>query len=237
MAMPRSGEDLPLAAGSGCGHHRRHHRADRRDRYRGRGGSPPGQARLHLIGSAYGYHRDNPRPLTEDIPARGTAQHYYSEQKAQLEKPLDETTAGSPLQVHVLRPCIVVGPRATALARAMPWNPMGQPVSGIVRSVRHAVPVARPALPDPGVAVQLVHHDDVASAISAMVVGQGPHAAALAASDLLARVPRLPWQAEWIHVARAPVVMDTSKAKQELGWRPQYTSAQALAAMAAVVGD
>ena len=31
--------------------------------------------------------------------------------------------------------------------------------------------------------------------------------------------------------------MDTSKAKQELGWRPQYTSARALAAMAAVVGD
>ncbi len=85
--------------------------------------------------------------------------------------------------------------------------------------------------------MQLVHHDDVASAIATMVVGQGPHAAALAASDLLARVPRLPWQAEWIHVARAPVVMDTSKAKQELGWRPQYTSAQALAAMAAVVGD
>ena len=187
--------------------------------------------------AAYGYHRDNPRPLTEDVPARGSAQHYYSEQKAQLEGLLDETTAGSPLQVHVLRPCIVVGPRATALARAMPWNLMGQQVSGIVRSVRHAVPVARPVFPDPGIAVQLVHHDDVASAIAAMVVGRVPHAAALAASDLLARVPRLPWQAEWIHVARAPVVMDTSKAKQELGWRPQYTSAQALAAMAAVVGD
>jgi nucleoside-diphosphate-sugar epimerase len=216
--------------------------------------------------AAYGYRRDNPRPLTEDLPARGSTQHYYSEQKAELEALLRETTAGSSLEVYVLRPCIVVGPRATALARAMPWNLLGPQVSGLARSARHAIPAARPVFPDPGIALQLVHHDDVASAIAAMALGRGtpgiynvagdgevtlgdvasalggravrvPHAAALVTSDLLARVPHLPWQAEWIHVARAPVVMDTSKAKRGLGWRPQYTSAQALAAMAAVVGD
>lgn len=77
---------------------------------------------------------------------------------------------------------------------------------------------------------------EVASALGGRGV-RVPHAAVIAASDLLARLPRLPWQAEWIHVARAPVVMDTTKAKRELGWRPQHTSAEALAAMAAVVGD
>jgi nucleoside-diphosphate-sugar epimerase len=37
---------------------------------------------------------------------------------------------------------------------------------------------------------------------------------------------------EWVHAGRTSVVMDTSKAKRELGWRPAYTSEQTLAAMA-----
>ena len=32
--------------------------------------------------AAYGYHADNPVPLTEDVPPRGSPEHYYSEQKA-----------------------------------------------------------------------------------------------------------------------------------------------------------
>ena len=35
--------------------------------------------------AAYGFHRENPQPLTEDVPARGTAAHYYSAQKAEVE--------------------------------------------------------------------------------------------------------------------------------------------------------
>src|SRR6266699_224348 len=34
--------------------------------------------------AAYGYHVDNPVPLTEDVPARGWPEHYYSAQKASL---------------------------------------------------------------------------------------------------------------------------------------------------------
>ena len=34
--------------------------------------------------AAYGFHKDNPQPLTEDVPARGTAAHYYSAQKAEV---------------------------------------------------------------------------------------------------------------------------------------------------------
>ena len=35
--------------------------------------------------AAYGFHRDNPQPLTEDVPARGSDSHYYSAQKAEVE--------------------------------------------------------------------------------------------------------------------------------------------------------
>ena len=35
--------------------------------------------------AAYGFHRNNPQPLTEEVPARGTTAHYYSAQKAEVE--------------------------------------------------------------------------------------------------------------------------------------------------------
>ena len=106
--------------------------------------------------AAYGYHRDNPLPLTEDVPARGSSQHYYSQQKADLEALLEEITGPSPLDVYVLRPCIVAGPRATALADFMPWNQLGSPLVGMTRTAGHVFPALRPLFPDPGVRVQLL---------------------------------------------------------------------------------
>jgi nucleoside-diphosphate-sugar epimerase len=41
--------------------------------------------------------------------------------------------------------------------------------------------------------------------------------------------------AEWIHVARTPLLMDTTHAKTQLGWRPEHTAAETLAEMAAAV--
>ena len=35
--------------------------------------------------AAYGYYSDNPVPLTEDVPPRGSPEHAYSEQKAACE--------------------------------------------------------------------------------------------------------------------------------------------------------
>jgi len=65
--------------------------------------------------AAYGYHSDNPVPITEEVPPRGSPEHYYSEQKAACEAALAEITAGTPLEVYILRPCIVAGPKAPAL--------------------------------------------------------------------------------------------------------------------------
>lgn len=207
--------------------------------------------------AAYGYHPDNPVPLTEDVPARGSAEHYYSAQKAACEALLTDVTAGSPLEVFVLRPCIVAGPNATALADAMPWNQLPAPV----RAVVGAVPVLKPVVPDPGIPLQLVHHDDVASAIALTattpappgaynLAGDGtvtvsdvakalggrpvrvPAVAATAASAAISRVPKVPSMLEWLHTARTSVVMDTTKARTQLGWRPLYSSADTLEALA-----
>src|SRR6201997_2056264 len=112
--------------------------------------------------AAYGYHSDNPVPLTEDVAVRGSAEHYYSAQKAACEAALAEITKNSSLEVFILRPCIVAGPEAPALADAMPWNQLPGPV----RAVTKVAPILKPIVPDPGVPLQLVHHDDVAEAIA-----------------------------------------------------------------------
>src|SRR5690349_21134052 len=78
--------------------------------------------------AAYGYHSDNPDPITEDVPPRGSPEHYYSEQKAACEAALQDIVGGSSLEVYVLRPCIVAGPKAHALADVMPWNQLPGPV-------------------------------------------------------------------------------------------------------------
>jgi nucleoside-diphosphate-sugar epimerase len=117
------------------------------------------------------------------------------------------------------------------------------------------------AVTGPGFPLQLVHHDDVAEAIALAatvpappgaynIAADGlvtvsdvakafggrpvrvPAAAASAASAAIARLPFVPSELEWLHGARTSVVMDTTKAKKELGWQPTYTSAETLAALA-----
>lgn len=203
--------------------------------------------------AAYGYHPHNPALITEDVPTRGTPEHYYSEQKAALEAALADITAGSDLKVYVLRPCIVAGPKAPALADAMPWSHG----PGLLRTAVRTVMV----VPDPGTPLQLVHHDDVAAAIALAVITSAPpgayniaadgvvtvsevvsafgghavrvpHLLASAASEVLARLPFVPAMAEWLHTMRAPVIMDTTKAATLLEWTPAYSSAETLDALA-----
>lgn len=210
--------------------------------------------------AAYGYHSDNPVPITEDVPARGSSEHYYSEQKAACEAALAEITSDAPLEVYVLRPCIVAGPKAPALAEAMPWNQLPGPV----KRVAQALPLLKPPFPDPGTPLQLVHHDDVAAAIAlaattsaspgayniaadgvlsmsdlAKVLGARPvripRIAASAASEVIGRLPYVPSSLEWLHVGRTSVVMDTTKAKSRLGWKPKYTAAATLSSLGTAI--
>jgi UDP-glucose 4-epimerase len=221
-------------------------------------GAPDGRPRRLVYSSsvaAYGYHSDNPVPLTEDVPPRGSPEHYYSEQKAACERALAELTAKSPLEVFILRPCVVAGPRAHALVEALPWNRLPY-----LNTASRVLPILKPPVPDPGNPLQLVHHDDVAAAIALAatadappgaynIAGDGvlsvsdvaaalggrpvrvPAVAATAASAILARLPAVPSSAEWLHIARTSVVMDTQKAKSQLGWKPRYTAAETLQAL------
>src|SRR5262249_17327550 len=123
--------------------------------------------------AAYGFHKDNPLPLTEDVPARGTSAHYYSAQKAEVEALLADALYGSRTQAYVFRPCIVAGPRAPLLIDRLPSTQVSERLPGPVLSLLEGVPILRPVLPDPGIAFQLVHHDDVATAMRAATVGRG----------------------------------------------------------------
>jgi nucleoside-diphosphate-sugar epimerase len=207
--------------------------------------------------AAYGFHPDNPIPLREDTVTRGTDDFYYSAQKAELESTLKEVLAGTDTEAYVFRPCVVAGKDAPALVSNMPYVQAAGKLPDAVRRVLAAVPGATPILPDPGVPLQLVHTEDVASALVAATVGKGePGVYNLAAdgeitfSDIakalgwysvpvprpaidvlvqtFARLPLLPARAEWLQVMRVPVVMDTRKAKKQLGWRPAYDSAGTL---------
>ncbi|MCP2339450.1 NAD-dependent epimerase/dehydratase family protein [Actinomadura rupiterrae] len=210
--------------------------------------------------AAYGYHKDNAIPLTEEALPRGSSEHYYSAQKAACEKVLRELTDDADLDVYVLRPSIVAGPEATILLRNLPWEKLGDSLPEPVRRFLGAVPGVRPFLPDPGLHFQLVHHDDVASALVAAVCGHGPPGAyniagdgdisvrdlarAIGAyavpvppevvsltSELVDLLPYVPSQAEWIHAVRHPMLMDTSKARRELHWKPRHTALETLEAM------
>ena len=210
--------------------------------------------------AAYGYHPDNPVPLTEDVAPRGSPEHYYSEQKAACEAELAEITKGSSVEVFILRPCIVAGPKAPALADAMPWRHL----PGVVQSATRAVPLLKMPVADPGYPMQLVHHDDVAAAIALAattdaapgaynIAGDGevsisevvtalgghpvrvPAVAATAASEVIAHLPFVPSPLEWLHTTKVSMVMDTTKAKTQLGWKPKYTAAQTLQALAQAV--
>lgn len=200
--------------------------------------------------AAYGFHESNPQPLTEVVPARGTTRHYYSAQKAELEATLFESVAGSQLDSYVFRPCIVAGPDALAMLEAIPWPLRRSPVT---------------VLPDPGTHFQVVHHDDVASALVAAVRGAGEPGVynlagpgELSAADLARELgwlrvpvprataklaaagtalPLVPAKAEWLNAFSVPVLMSYAKARKELRWKPRHDAEETLRATVAAARE
>ena len=203
--------------------------------------------------AAYGFHDDNPDWLTEEVPPRGSPEHPYSQQKAEVEAVLADTVRRHPRTVaYVFRPCIVAGPEARTMLEEIPYyrveEAMPAPVAHRVRSF----PVLKPVIPDPGTPFQLVHEDDVARAFVAGVRGvgePGPYnlagdgvlaiadvAAALgwysvpvprpvveATAEVVTRLPLVPDSVAWIHSVRKPVLMRTDRARRLLRWRPEHT--------------
>jgi nucleoside-diphosphate-sugar epimerase len=210
--------------------------------------------------AAYGFHADNPPLLTEDVPTRGTDRHYYSAQKAELEDVLHEVLDGSTTEAYVFRPCIVAGPDALLLLENIPYLQLSSSMPGPALRLLELLPVLKPVLPDPGVEFQLVHHDDVASAFRAAILGRGspgvynlagpgtltmsaladalgwysiplPEFALDATAEVVARLPFVPAEAQWVESFRVPVLMDTTRARRELRWRPKHDARETLRTM------
>ncbi|HEY7361097.1 MAG TPA: hypothetical protein VH642_09820, partial [Streptosporangiaceae bacterium] len=45
---------------------------------------------------------------------------------------------------------------------------------------------------------------------------------------VIAALPLLPPVAQWVEAASHPAIMDTARAKQELGWAPRFTALETL---------
>jgi nucleoside-diphosphate-sugar epimerase len=203
--------------------------------------------------AAYGFHRDNPIGMTEEWPTRPAARLFYAREKATLEHLLRAraATADGPA-LYLLRPSIVLGPHAVG-AKSLPRGLVGALTRAPVRwAGRMPFPVPVAELP-----VQLVHEADVGQALLRCVVAAGPPGAYNIAADgfvtagtvvrelgmrsfpvpsrltqsaarALAALPFLPPVAQWVEAACHPAIMDTTKAKAELGWMPEFTAVETL---------
>ena len=206
--------------------------------------------------AAYGFFPDNPVGMTEDWPVRPASRLFYAREKAELEELLTAEAAAAPgVALYLLRPPLVLGPHSIGAKDVLPGPlaPLGRRLARLAtRRLPLPLPVAVPAVP-----VQFVHEDDVGSALHLCVLGAGPPGAYNVAGDGLltaadvareygalavplpagpaqlaaravSRLPLLPPAAEWVEALGHPAVMDTTKARTELGWRPRYTGLEAL---------
>jgi nucleoside-diphosphate-sugar epimerase len=206
--------------------------------------------------AAYGFPELDRRIVEED-PATGNPRMPYSKHKGEVEALLGDVLEDAETDAYIFRPCIVAGPEAPILVNQIPYVRLGGRLPGAVRMLFDQVPVLKPVLPDPGVPFQLVHHDDVATAMRAGVLGRGepgaynlagdgeitmadlasemgyysipvPDLAIDATAEVVARLPFLPDEATWIEAARRPTLMDTAKARRLLRWRPRYDARETL---------
>jgi UDP-glucose 4-epimerase len=212
--------------------------------------------------AAYGFHDDNPDWLTEEIPPRGSPEHPYSHQKAEVERVLGEVLLRRKKTVaYVFRPCVVAGPEARTMLEEIPYYRLEEAMPDPVARLLSSLPVLKPVIPDPGIRFQLVHEDDVASAFAAGVRGIGepgpynlaggglltmssiadalgwysvpvPKPLVDATAEIATRLPLMPEQVAWIHSVKKPVLMKTDRAKKLLRWKPHHTARATLKEMA-----
>ncbi len=191
--------------------------------------------------TVYGAWPDNPVPLTEEHPLRPNPDYHYGLHKKRVEA-MCQTFSQEHTQVSctVLRPPAVVGPHLEGPATDM-W-----------RGHRAIVVDGGKA---PG---QFIHEDDLVSLVMRALQSKARGTFNAAPDDWLPwreiwtqvgkPVLDLPWTVArplvwlmWrlgmlggvthpalVNMSRFPFVVSNEKARQELGWRPQYTTVQAI---------
>ena len=210
--------------------------------------------------AAYGFHADNPVGMKEDWPVRPAARLFYAREKAEIEQLLgEETDRSSKPELYLVRPPIVLGPHAVGAKGTLP-EPLagaGRRVLDLLTRLPIPVPIFAPNVPvqfiheadvgqallkcvlaeGPPGAYNIAADGVLTGADIVRELGLAPlpipaslvHGAARAAAAL-PRPPFAPPAAEWVEAASHPSIMDTTKAKQELGWDPEYTALEALRA-------
>lgn len=217
-----------------------------------------GAMRLCCASSIGGYGGQSGSELIdENAPFRGSPGHAYSEQKAEMERIMTRTLSGTAVAGYALRLSIVAGPLAQLVLRDIPYVRLRNALPLCLR--RRLPSWFRPVLPDTGVPLQMVHEEDAAAAFVAAALGNGvPGTYNIAADGTVVigelarelgwhsvRIPRsavgaaaraartLPPMAPlaWLEVARAPILVETERARTELGWTPRFTASEAMAAL------
>ena len=112
---------------------------------------------------------DNPQPLTEDVPRARHRRRTPTPRRQGRGRGRCSARCSTDCDTdaYVFRPCIVAGPEAPLLINSIPYVQLAGRLPGAVRALFDQVPILKPVLPDPGVPFQLVHHDDVATALRA----------------------------------------------------------------------
>jgi len=187
---------------------------------------------VHLSSALlYDTRRDSQRGIKEDHDRRAPEHCVVLQALQALEDWLDDFESQHPeLTVVRLRPHWIVGPKTASLLNRL--------LAGRVY----------PRLRDPQPLLQCVHEDDVVEAVRLALVEQVSGAMNLACDDA-APLKRLARLAHWIalplpatvaarrleaaeagcfDVLRQSLVLDSRRARKQLGWRPKHDSVRAV---------
>lgn len=189
-------------------------------------------------------------PVSETWPDTGQATSTYSRHKVAVERMLDQFELDHPeITVARFRPTVVVQREAASLIRSLYLGPLIPRAALKLLRSRMLPVVPLPA----GVALQFVHADDVGAAV-VRLIHRRAHGSFNIAADILdsaaiaALVGGRPFEVNprvvrtlvsalngarlvalspgWYDVAINTPLMNTSKARTELGWAPSRSSTQ-----------